>query len=169
MHFCSVFGSLINSVLSVINMLLFKPFFCLILLLLHLCILLENKYDALGTFPTGILEDNKHILLRLLFYSVQNVGITVSWSWGDYEKYFTYKDHKHRGFFSFCVERSTCVHLCAFVHTGRALSCKVQWTAVRVHANTRGWRRAVARSFSAPASPMAQLRGSLESPVNPAH
>lgn len=115
MHFCSVFGSLINSVLSVINMLLFKPFFCLILLLLHLCILLENKYDALGTFPTGTLEDNKHILLRLLFYSVQNVGITVSWSWENYEKYFTYKDHKHRGFFSFCVEGSTCVHLCVCI------------------------------------------------------
>lgn len=112
MHFCSVFGSLINSVLSVINMLLFKPFFCLILLLLHLCIFLENKYDALGTFPTGTLENNKHILLMLLFYSVQNVGITVSWSWGDYKKYFTYKDHKHRVFFSFCVEGSTCVHLC---------------------------------------------------------
>lgn len=169
MHFCSVFGSLINSLLSVINMLLFKPFFCFILLLLHLCIFLENIYNALGTFPTGTLEDNKHILLMLLFYSLQNVGITVSWSWGDYKEYFTYKDHKHRNVFSFCVEGSTCVHLCAFVHTGWALSCKLQLTAVRVHVNTWGWRRAMVRSFSAPASPMAQLWGSLGSPLNAAH
>lgn len=169
MHFCSVFGSLINSLLSVINMLLFKPFFCFILLLLHLCIFLENIYNALGTCPTGTLEDNKHIQLMLLFYSLQNMGITVSWSWGDYKEYFTYKNHKHKNFFSFCVEGFTCVHLCAFVHTGWALSCKLQLTAVREHVNTWRWRRATARSFSAPASPMAQLWGSLGSPLNVAH
>lgn len=130
MHFCSVFGSLINSLLSVINMLLFKPFFCFILLLLHLCIFLENIYNALSTCPTGTLEDNKHIQLMLLFYSLQNMGITVSWSWGDYKEYFTYKDHKHKNFFSFVLRGPPvciCVHLCTRGEHFRVNCNWLQW------------------------------------------